>query len=114
RHGTRTPCALFSTVSNGRSGVNSGHAESALNEIAKKRCAGMKTKLIADAVALLRKQLDVGAAAERFSDTGRFADIAALIHAYPLAESRKQTILACCILIVSALARHGELTVNDN
>ena len=41
-------------------------------------------------------------------------DIADMLNAYELAYSRKMTVLACCILIHTALNKHGKPQAKDN
>ncbi|MFS0727691.1 hypothetical protein [Paenibacillus sp. 1P07SE] len=74
----------------------------------------MTTKLIHDALRLLRDQLDPGVEMIFTPDAVEIEDIATLLQTHTLDYNRKVTILACCILIRLAVLKHLQLTLEDN
>lgn len=75
----------------------------------------MDMKLLQDTIDLLRSHIDSGTDIDWMEmDNRPVRDIADMINAYELAYSRKMTVLACSILIHSALSKHGKLQAQDN
>lgn len=75
----------------------------------------MDMKLLQDTIDLLRSHIDSGTDIDWMEmDNRPVRDIADMLNAYELAYSRKMTVLACCILIHTALNKHGKLQAMDN
>ncbi|MCI1773833.1 hypothetical protein V4V36_10360 [Paenibacillus lautus] len=75
----------------------------------------MDMKLLQDTIDLLRSHIDSGTDIDWMEmDNRPVRDIADMLNAYELAYSRKMTVLACCILIHTALNKHGKLQAKDN
>lgn len=75
----------------------------------------MDMKLLQDTIDLLRSHIDSGTDIDWMEmDIRPVRDIADMLNAYELAYSRKMTVLACCILIHTALNKHGKLQAKDN
>ncbi|AYB46834.1 hypothetical protein [Paenibacillus lautus] len=75
----------------------------------------MDMKLLQDTIDLLRSHIDSGTDIDWMEmDNRPVRDIADMLNAYELAYSRKITVLACCILIHTALNKHGKLQAKDN
>lgn len=75
----------------------------------------MDMKLLQDTIDLLRSHIDSGTDIDWMEmDNRPVRDIADMLSAYELAYSRKMTVLACCILIHTALNKHGKLQAKDN
>ncbi|EFU43173.1 hypothetical protein PVOR_04258 [Paenibacillus vortex V453] len=75
----------------------------------------MDMKLLQDTIDMLRSHIDSGTDIDWTDmDNRPVRDIADMLDAYELAHSRKMTVLACCILIQSALSKHGKLQTQDN
>ena len=75
----------------------------------------MDMKLLQDTIDLLRSHIDSATDIDWMEmDNRPVRDIADMLNAYELAYSRKMTVLACCILIHTALNKHGKLQAKDN
>ncbi|WP_456288999.1 hypothetical protein M1D70_02100 [Paenibacillus sp. AK002] len=75
----------------------------------------MDMKLLQDTIDLLRSHIDSGTDIDWMEmDNRPVRDIADMLNAYELAYSRKMTVLACCILIHTALNKHDKLQAKDN
>jgi len=75
----------------------------------------MDMKLLQDTIDLLRSHIDSGTDIDWMEmDNRPVRDIADMLNAYELAYSRKMTVLACFILIHTALNKHGKLQAKDN
>lgn len=75
----------------------------------------MDMKLLQDTIDLLRSHIDSGTDIDWMEmDNRPVRDIADMLNAYELAYSRKMTVLACCMLIQTALNRHDKLQALDN
>lgn len=75
----------------------------------------MDMKLLQDTIDLLRSHIDSGTDIDWMEmDNRPVRDIADMLNAYELAYSRKMTVLACCMLIQTALNRHDKLQAQDN
>lgn len=74
----------------------------------------MDHKLINDTFTLLRQHMDAQSNIEVQLEDQAMKEIMTLLDAYELAYSRKITVMACFMLIYSALRKHKELLPHDD
>lgn len=71
----------------------------------------MHTTLLRDALQLLAREQPGDVEMELDGETVR--EMVELLQSYPISYSRKLTVLACSMLIYSAISKHLELAVSD-
>lgn len=75
----------------------------------------MERNLLTDTIRMLTEHIDSEAYIDiAIHDDPFILEFIDVIHKYDLPFARKQTVLACCLLIHQAMSRHTSLTASDN